>query len=210
MRIGPYEIEGELGRGAFGVVFRARQDGIARPVAVKVLSTSRAASGNARERFRREARLLAKVHHPGVVAVHDAGEADGLLWYAMDLVAGEALDEVLVRNGPFAPERACEIVRDVALAIGALHGHTILHRDLKPANVLLDAAGRPLVADFGLALDLSSTDERLTRSGASVGTPSFMSPEQLAGGELDARADLYALGGLLYTLLTGHEPHSDA
>jgi serine/threonine-protein kinase len=207
-RIGPYEIVRELGRGSMGVVFLVRVPGMKRELAVKVMSTARLSNETARERFRREAKLLARVRHPNVIQVHDAGEDGGRLWYSMDVVKGESLEERVQRSGPLDPLTACAFLRDVALAVQAIHDQGILHRDLKPANILIDEAGKPLLADFGLALDLDQDDAtRLTKTGASVGTPMYMSPEQVhAKRDVDARADVYGLGAILYYALAGQEP----
>src|SRR5262245_38735515 len=121
-----------------GVVYLARQPGLNRELAVKVLSGSRLANAVARERFRREAKLIARIHHPTVIRVHDAGEDGGFFWYSMDRVSGESLEDVVFKKGALEPRRACLLVRDVALAVQALHDAGIVHRDLKPANVLLE------------------------------------------------------------------------
>ncbi|HZU97935.1 MAG TPA: protein kinase, partial [Planctomycetota bacterium] len=207
-RVGDYEIVSELGRGSMGVVFLVRKKGVERDLALKVISDSKLANPTSRERFRREARMLAKVNHPGVLRVHDAGEEQGLLYYVMDVVKGESLEDRVGRTGPLPVPLACSVLRDVALALDEIHRQGIVHRDMKPANVLLDErTGKPLIADFGLARDVMSEDERLTKTGHSVGTPAFMSPEQVrARRDVDARADVYALGAILYFTLTGTDP----
>ena len=203
-----YEVVRELGRGAMGVVFLVRRPGFDRELALKTIAGARAGNPLSRERFRREAKLLARVSHPGVIRVHDAGEEQGVLYYVMDLVKGESLEELVARRGPLPEREACALLREVAHALAAIHEAGIVHRDLKPANVLLEAAtGHPLIADFGLALELESDEERLTRSGASVGTPDYMSPEQVrAAKDVDARSDVHALGAILYFALTGRAP----
>jgi Protein kinase domain len=200
---GPYELLEELGRGAFGVVYRARDRRDGRPVALKVLTS---VAGSGAERFAREAAGLARLRHPGVVGLLDAGVARGFPYLAMELVEGGSLED-LERFGA-SPTRAAQLIRDVALALAHAHAQGVLHRDVKPANILLDALGRPRLADFGLAR-LVERDSSLTVSGAMLGTPAFSAPEQLRGdrGAVDARSDVYALGATLYSLLTGRPPH---
>jgi serine/threonine protein kinase len=207
-RFAGYEIVRELGRGAMGVVFLARRPGFDRELALKTIAGARAGNPLSRERFRREAKLLARINHPGVIRVHDAGEEQGVLYYVMDVVKGESLEELVARRGPLPEREAGALLVEVARSLAAIHEAGIVHRDLKPANILLDAATRrPLIADFGLALELESDGERLTRSGASVGTPDYMSPEQVrAAKDVDARSDVHALGAILYFALTGRAP----
>jgi tetratricopeptide (TPR) repeat protein/predicted Ser/Thr protein kinase len=190
-----------------GVVYLVRKPGVARDLALKVISGSKAMNELSRERFRREVKLLARVRHPAVIRVHDAGEDQGVLWYVMDVVSGESLDDLVRRRGPLPEADACALMEEVARAVDAIHEAGIVHRDLKPGNVLVDArTGKPLIADFGLARDVEN-EERLTRTGSSVGTPSYMAPEQVrAEKDVDARADVYALGAILYYALTGHDP----
>ncbi|MCO5169969.1 MAG: bifunctional serine/threonine-protein kinase/formylglycine-generating enzyme family protein [Planctomycetes bacterium] len=206
-----YEVEGELGRGAMGVVLRARERSTGRRVALKLVVGPRdagdaARAARARERFRREGEITASLRHPGIVRVHAAGEADGVHFLAYELVEGcRTLEDVLV-EGEADLARRVALVRDVARALGHAHARGVVHRDVKPSNVLVDAAGRVRVADFGLAL--AQGLERLTATGAAVGTPFYMAPEQVAG-RRDAHGpatDVWALGVLLYLVVAGELP----
>ncbi len=201
-----FEVVAEIGRGGTGVVYRARQRSLGREVAVKVLKAGDLLFGSALARFEREARALARLRHPHIVAVHEVGSTEGRLWYAMDLVEGRSLAERL-REGPMAPEAAARLVADVADAVAYVHGHGLVHRDLKPGNILLDAHSTPYVTDFGLALELGA-DDGLTLTGQIVGTPAYMSPEQARGetASVGPATDVYALGVVLYECLTGKRP----
>ncbi|MBI4574875.1 MAG: protein kinase [Planctomycetes bacterium] len=203
--LGRYVIRGVLGRGGMGVVYRALDPELGREVALKVLSGGALASESHRERFRREARTAARLAHPRVVRVHDVGTHQGAPYFTMDLVEGEPLTRI--------PEGGCPDLRAsfallarVAEAVHYLHSQGVVHRDLKPGNILVDLAGEPHVTDFGLALDREA-DGRLTRSGAVLGTPSYMAPEQCGGGgDVDARTDVWALGAVAYAMATGRPP----
>ncbi len=204
-RFGPYEILGEIGRGGMGVVYRARQSGLGRDVALKILAGGTHASDDQRRRFLAEARMAARIRHPRIVVIHDAGEHQGQLYYCMDLVVGEDLGARLAR-GPLPLAVAVQLVADVARAVDHLHAAGVLHRDLKPRNILLDGADRPFITDFGLARD-DSADGDPTATGTVLGTPAYMAPEQACGGgAVDARCDVYALGAILYELLAGRPP----
>ncbi len=210
-RIGPYELLDELGRGGMGRVFRARHVQTAAIHAIKLVTAAPAdaeAAGRRLARFRREVEVLARVGgHPGVVAIHSVGIAGGQPWCAMELVEGETLHQRL-RHGRFPPADAVALVAEIARALDFVHGHGVVHRDLKPENILIGADGRPRVSDFGLAYDVF--DDALTRSGALLGTPAFMPPEQVARDRrtdsLGAAADVYGLGALLYACLTARPP----
>jgi WD40 repeat protein/predicted Ser/Thr protein kinase len=201
-----YLLEKEIGHGGMGVVYRARQVSLGRVVAVKVLLLGRYSSAGTVERFRREAQAVAALRHPQIVSIYDVGECDGQHFFAMEYVAGRSLAERL-REGPMPPRRAAEIVRDIARAIGYAHQQGILHRDLKPSNVLLDLLGGVHITDFGLAKRLDESSD-LTVTGQLVGTPNYLSPEQADGkrGKLGPTTDVYAMGALLYELLTGRPP----
>src|SRR3954463_9641400 len=187
-----------------GVVYRATDRRLNRPVAIKLIADDGASDPAFRERFEREAKLTASIDHPNVIPVYSAGEIDGQLYLATRFVDGTDLHALLRRDGPLEPQRAADVVEQVGEALDAAHAAGLVHRDVKPANVLL--SGRhAYLSDFGLTRSveaeaaLTDTDERL-------GTVDFMSPEQLRGGRIDARTDVYALGCLLYTTLTGSPP----
>ncbi|HBP18367.1 MAG TPA: hypothetical protein DEA08_11330, partial [Planctomycetes bacterium] len=185
-RIGPYVLRGLLGRGGYGSVFRAFDPRHGREVALKLLE---APSERSRERFKREARAVARLAHPSIVTLLDSGEAEGRPYLVQELIEGATLDErELDLRGRVS------VVRDAARAVAYAHAQGVLHRDLKPSNLLVDAAGRGHVIDFGLARVLGT--KRLTRSGEAFGTPAFMAPEQAGHGKhpIDERADVYALG----------------
>ena len=206
-RFGPFILLAFLGQGGMGSVYRARDPSLGRDVALKLLPGPLPET-RVRERFAREVRAAARLHHPGIVAVHQLVEIPDGIGYAMDLVEGGSLAAQLSRAGPLAPRRAAEVVRDVALAIDYAHACGVVHRDLKPGNILLDADGRPRVADFGLAR--VAGDARLTRSGEVLGTPAYMAPEQARGEDTGAPADVYALGAVLYEVLAGAPPFDGA
>jgi eukaryotic-like serine/threonine-protein kinase len=205
-RVGDYELIEEISRGGLGVVFRARQISLGREVAIKLLRDGAVARPEDRERFRTEALAAAALDHPNIVPVHEVGDDAGRAFIAMRLVPGRDL-AAATRDGPLPPGKAAELLARIAQAIQHAHDRGVLHRDLKPANVLLDLAGEPHVTDFGLARRLD--DERdLTLSGEVVGTPGYLSPEQAAGRSRDVSraSDIWALGALLYHLLTGRAP----
>jgi tRNA A-37 threonylcarbamoyl transferase component Bud32/tetratricopeptide (TPR) repeat protein len=200
-----YEILGVLGRGGMGVVYKARQISLDRIVALKMIRDGTLASSEERARFRAEAQAIARLQHPHVVQVFEVGEHQGQPYFSLELVSGGSLAEHL-HGLPQLPEQAARLVETLARAVHAAHQQGIVHRDLKPANVLLTADGTAKVGDFGLAKRLDSSF--LTRSGAILGTPAYMAPEQ-AGGPSEAigpRSDVYALGAILYEMLTGRPP----
>ncbi len=201
---GRYAIEVELGRGAMGVVYRARDQVLDRTVAFKELPAHLTEDAALVERFRREARALARLSHPHIVQVHDLVESGRQLWMAMELVTGGSVEQELERQGKLSFDRALELARQMAEALAHAHEQGVIHRDFKPANVMLDRTGSAKVTDFGLAK--LSLDPGLTQAGAVMGSPSYMSPEQATGGEADARSDIYALGATVYEMLTGAPP----
>jgi serine/threonine protein kinase/Flp pilus assembly protein TadD len=199
---GPYDILGEVARGGMGIVYRALQRDLKRIVALKVMKEGEGASKKQIKRFQRETETAAKLQHPNVVAVHEVGCHQGFHYFTMDLIEGDALDQVVKRGEKMPLERVLQIVEEVARAVHYAHGKGIIHRDLKPANILLDTDGHPKVTDFGLAKSIDHKS-MLTRTGAVVGTPFYMPPEQAKGdNDIDQRADVYALGVILYELLT--------
>ena len=203
-RFGDYEVLAELGRGGMGTVYKARQDSTGRVVAVKTLDMMMGMSQNARERFLNEARAMAKLRHRNIVTVYEVGEAKGVPFLVMEYVEGKPLSEIIKRKLP-GDRRVVTWMIKIAEAVQHAHEHGIIHRDLKPGNVMIDAQGEPVVMDFGLAKDLVA-NAQLTMTDEIVGTPSYMSPEQVKGAPVDARSDVFSLGSLLYSLLTGEPP----
>ncbi|MEE8491991.1 MAG: protein kinase, partial [Acidimicrobiia bacterium] len=203
-----YVLERELGHGGMGVVFLANDLTLHRRVAIKVVQPDLADHGNITQRFLTEARTVARLRHPNIVAIHAAGEADGLLYYVMDYVDGESLRQRLIREERLPVEQVRSIVKDVAAALNAAAVAGVVHRDIKPANVLLDAAsGRAMLVDFGIARICGADGGAvITGDGLVLGTPTYMSPEQASGDQIDARSDLYALGVMGYEMLAGKPP----
>jgi eukaryotic-like serine/threonine-protein kinase len=204
-RIGRYEIERRIGSGGMGVVFKAIDTELNRPVAVKVLAPHLARNGAARQRFSRESRAAAAVVHEHVVAIHNVDSTAEHPYLVMQYVSGESLQSRVEREGPLGVERILRIGVQAALGLSAAHQQGIVHRDIKPANILLeDGVDRLLITDFGLARTVD--DASLTHTGVVAGTPNYMSPEQASGDEVDHRTDLFSLGSVLYFVATGHPP----
>jgi serine/threonine protein kinase len=208
-RFGRYEILTELGRGAMGVVYKARDPKINRVVAVKTISLAGQPAEEEleyRERFFREAEAAGRLSHPGIVTIFDVGEEPETRapYIVMEFVGGQSLDKLLSRGDHKLPvERALQLTLELAEALDCAHGQGVVHRDLKPANILLTEDGHAKIADFGVAkLNLANH----TLAGRALGTPAYMSPEQLNGEDVDGRSDLFSLGVLLYTVLTGYKP----
>ncbi len=204
-RLGRYEVERLIGSGGMGVVFKAFDTELNRPVAIKLLAPYLASSGPARQRFAREARAAAAVVHPHVVPIHNVETERELPFIVMQYVSGESLQARIDRDGAL---ELCEILRigmQVADGLSAAHQQGIVHRDIKPLNILLEEdVDRALISDFGLAR--AADDASLTRTGFHPGTPQYMSPEQASGQTVDARSDLFSLGSMLYTMCTGRPP----
>jgi Protein kinase domain len=198
-------IEELLGTGGMGVIYRATDLRLGRPVALKLISADGASDPALRERFEREARLTASIDHPNVIPVYAAGEEDGHLYLVMRYVPGTDLHALLRREGRLAPGRAAAIVAQIADALDAAHAAGLVHRDVKPANVLI-AGSHIYLSDFGITRVQDAETTRITESGGWVGTVDFMAPEHLRGQPADARADVYALGCVLHTTLTGTPP----
>lgn len=192
-----------LGQGGMARVYRGKQEKLDRYVAIKVLPPYYAADPAFVERFKLEARAMARLSHPNIVTVHDTGEGDGRLYIIMEYVSGGTLRERMTAGMPLRD--VTRIIHEIAGALSYAHAQGIVHRDVKPVNVLMDTTGRAVLSDFGIAKVLQ-TSAALTRAGAGVGTPEYMSPEQCRGGAVDHRADIYALGVMLYELLTGRTP----
>ena len=204
-----YTIEGEIGRGGMGVVYRARDERLQRRVAIKVLPPELAFQQDIRQRFTREAQTAARLSHPHIVPIHSVGEGQGLVYFVMGYVDGESVGARIKRRGQLPVEEVRRIMRETADALSAAHAVSIIHRDIKPDNILLEGTrGRVMVTDFGIAKALSSTSgATLTGVGVAIGTPQFMSPEQAAGErEIDGRSDLYSLGIVSYQMLLGELP----
>jgi len=203
--LGDYELLEEIGCGGQGVVYRARQKSLNRTVALKVLSTGRWAKQLRLKRFRLEAETAASLDHPNIVPIYEIGECDGSCYFSMKLVEGAPLDQ-LVRRELLPIRRTAELIAKLSRAVHYAHQRGILHRDIKPGNILIDAKGEPHLTDFGLAR-LTETESTVTRTIETLGTPSYMAPEQALGSsELTAATDVYGLGAVLYHLLTGHPP----
>ena len=204
--LGDNELFEEIARGGMGVVYRARQRGLDREVALKVLRGGEFADDEARRRFHVEAAAAARLQHPGIVAIHDIGEDDGVPWFSMDLLTGGNLVR-RVGEMPLPAKEAARCVRQVADAVQYAHEQGVLHRDLKPSNILLGSDGLPRVTDFGIARRIAvDTTDPLTRTGQGLGSPGYAAPELALGGTADVRTDVYGLGALLYYLLTGRPP----
>lgn len=208
--LGNYRILAPLGQGGMARVYKAYQESLDREVAVKVLPPWYAADRSFVERFNLEAKLVARLSHPNIVTVHDASEQNGHLYIVMQLVDGgtlkHRLDLLHTQRRFMDTAEALPIFIQLASALTYAHEQGVVHRDVKPVNVLMDRSGRPILSDFGIAKVLASTKDALTRPGAGVGTPEYMSPEQCLGGAVDGRADIYALGVMLFEALTGRTP----
>jgi serine/threonine protein kinase len=210
-RIGRYEIVAEVGRGAMGSVFKARDPLVGRTVALKTIHSAALAGEQSleyRARFQREARASGVLAHPGIVPVFDVGEHDGAPFLVMEFVDGRTLADAIKKGERFPLDRVCDIGQQIAEALGYAHRQGVIHRDIKPANILLTArevygSERPRITDFGIAKLAAS---EITTHGQLLGTPSFMPPEQFTGTPVDGRADLFSLGVILYSLATGEQP----
>jgi serine/threonine-protein kinase len=205
-----YAIEREIGSGGMATVYLAQDLKHNRQVAVKVLDPGLAESLGA-DRFLREIETAANLTHPHILPLFDSGEADGFLFYVMPYVKGEALRTRLTKEKQLPVEDAVQIIREIADALAYAHREGVIHRDVKPANIMLDE-GHAVLADFGVAhAVVEAKDERITRTGTSLGTPAYMSPEQAMGElDLDGRSDQYALGCVLFEMLAGHPPFTGA
>ena len=200
---GCWRVDAPLGQGGMGGVFQVTDLRTGRAAALKIMLPGGAARAR-QARFAREAQVLARITHPGVVRVHASGEHRGMPWFVMELLEGQDLERLVARAGPLEPSAAAALVEQAARAVAACHAAGVIHRDLKPANVIVSPDGAKVI-DFGLAR--GESDDRLTRTGELLGTPFSMAPEQLTGGVVDERADVYALGTVLYLALTGVPVH---
>ena len=203
-KVGSARIVREIGRGGMGVVYEAFQEGLDRPVAVKALDVKLTRSKDVVERFRREGRAYAKLRHEAIVQVHDLVERDEGLYLVTEFVDGTDLARLMAQGGALPPDCVALVGARVAEALDYVHFNALLHRDVKPANVMVSREGEVKLMDFGIAKGEADSD--LTRAGMLVGSPSYMAPEVLAGGEAGPAADLWALGVSMYELLTGEKP----
>jgi serine/threonine protein kinase len=208
-RFGRYEVQKLLGAGGMGAVYLAHDSQLDRPVALKIPRFSGADEAHLRERFLREARAAAMLHHAHICPVHDVGEIDGVPYLTMGFIEGRSLSEVLrTQTAPLRPRAVAILLRKLALALEEAHRHRVIHRDLKPANIIVTKRGEPVVMDFGLARRGGTADPRLTHDGAIMGTPAYMAPEQARGdpNAMGPACDIYSLGVILYQLLSGRLP----
>ncbi|HEY2805056.1 MAG TPA: protein kinase [Gemmatimonadales bacterium] len=199
-----YAVEKELGRGGMAVVYKGKEKGLEREVAIKVLPPEMALQGGTADRFRREARLAASLEHQNIIPVYRVGEEKNLIYMAMKFVRGRALDSIIEQQGALPIPVVTRILAAAAAGLAHAHEHGVVHRDIKGANILIELDGRPLVADFGIARAM--TENSLTASGMVIGTPNFMSPEQCGGSKVGPQSDQYSLGVLGFQMLTGQLP----
>jgi len=204
--LGQFQITRELGRGGMAVVYQAYQPALQRYVAIKVLPPQLGLDPDFVTRFRHEAIAAARLKHPNIVTVYDVGSEGGVNYIVMELIDGESLASVIRQSGAMPLERAGRILGQVAVALDYAHAQGFVHRDIKPGNVMLGAGDHVTLMDFGIAKALSGT--RLTQTGATIGTPEYMSPEQVRGAGVDHRSDIYSLGIVAYEMLTGNVPFS--
>ena len=220
MRVGDYELREEIGRGGMGVVYRAHQKTLERVVALKMIPNATFAAEHELARLRSEAQAAARLNHPHIIPVYDVGEHNGQPWFSMQLIEGKTLSTRLM-DGPMPDDDAVTLLIPIVEAIEAAHSAGVLHRDIKPSNILIRKDGEPFITDFGLAkrvsvaeesLVLSGSEDGLTISGAIVGTPSWMSPEQAASDHdsIGPASDVYSLGAVLYAMLAGRPPFQAA
>jgi serine/threonine-protein kinase len=202
-RIGRYDLLERIGRGGMGVVYRANDTVLGRPVAIKMLVSDIDVSDEARERFYREARSAGQLTHRNIITIYDIGEDHGRAYIVMELLSGQSLAALLGRGGPLPAEQQIEIMARVCEGLAFAHARGIIHRDIKPANIFVTADGQTKILDFGVARIASS---KLTRSGFIVGTPDYMSPEQVMGKVVDPRSDVFSAGAVFYELLSGRKP----
>jgi serine/threonine protein kinase len=202
-----YEIRGLVGRGAMGAVYRAHQVTLDRDVAIKLLPMEVSVDRAFADRFVREARAMAKLSHPNIISVYHFGTTpEGHLFFVMEFIEGSDLSQI-IRSDGFTPDRALAIVAQVCMALAYAHGKGVIHRDIKPANVMVDKKGHAKLTDFGVArIEDPDGGAEATRAGAVIGTPSYMSPEQIQGQPIDRRTDIFSAGVLFYQLLTGQKP----
>jgi serine/threonine-protein kinase len=206
---GRYQIIKKLGAGAFGTVYKAKDRILGRMLAIKTIRLEGLAAAGAGldellERFKREAQVSAQLKHPNIVTIYDIGDSEGVSYLAMEFIDGVGLDRVIATTGRLPLDRAAAIAQQIADALDFAHKHGVVHRDIKPANIMMETGDRVKVTDFGIA-KVTTSGEHLTMTGSLLGTPSYMSPEQARGTELDGRSDLFAVGCIIYEMLAGHK-----
>src|SRR5215471_5452935 len=202
--VGRYEIIGELGRGAMGVVYKAQDPTIGRTVALKTmrLDVHGLENGDVLRRFKNEARAAGILNHPNIVTIYDAGEQDGMFYIAMEFIEGTTLHAMLAEKRVLGAEEIIQLSRQICRGLDYAHSNGIVHRDIKPANIMITGNGTVKIMDFGIA----KSGGQVTNTGQVLGTPNYMSPEQVKGRPLDGRSDLFSLGVILYEMLTGEKP----
>jgi serine/threonine protein kinase len=206
--LGRYEVVAELGAGAMGTVYRGRDKVLDRDVAIKVPKLENAdARTQMLQRFYREARAVARLNHPSICPIYDVGEIDGKVFIAMGFVKGSTLDSVVGKGRVLSPREAATLIQKICLAMQHAHDHQVVHRDLKSANIMLDSDGLPVLLDFGLAMLRDEKDSGITHQGQILGSPAYMSPEQVNGRGVDHRSDIFSLGVIFYEALTGKRPY---
>lgn len=204
---GRYEILREIGRGGMGVVYLVRHQRLGFPLALKAMNIQRSNREKSQQRFLREIKSLAELHHPNLVRIHDSGEFGQIPYYVMEYIPGGSLYQKLQEQGALSTKEALQIAGKLASGLQAAHECRILHRDLKTENILFRKNGEPVLTDFGLVLDIADESKRLTKVGCVVGTPHYMSPEQITQpNDIDGRSDVFSLGIVLYEMLTGQNP----
>ncbi len=204
--LGSYKIIDKLGQGGMATVFKAHESSLNRMVALKVLSPHLSEDTDFIKRFQREAQAAAQLNHPHIVQIYAIGEEQGMHFFSMEYIKGETLAQIIKKEKQLPLARAIAVVRQVAEALDQAHQAAMVHRDIKPSNIMIDAAGRAKVTDFGIA-HLARSQTKLTREGSVIGTPEYLSPEQCAGQPVDGRSDIYSLGVTFYEMLTGKTPY---
>jgi eukaryotic-like serine/threonine-protein kinase len=205
MKYGRYEIVKELGKGGMGVVYQAHDPQIDRPVALKVLRVDRVVNEEFVSRFFKEAKFIGRLSHPNIVTVYDVGRDHGTIYIAMEYLQGHPLNEV-IRSEPLGVEKTLDIAAQISNALGYAHDKGIVHRDIKPSNIILTHEGDVKLTDFGIARAEDQNAAQQTQTGVILGTPFYMSPEQVMGKRVDGRSDLFSLGVILYELIVGQKP----
>ncbi|MEO8002428.1 MAG: serine/threonine-protein kinase, partial [Arenimonas sp.] len=208
-QIAHYQLVSELGRGGMGVVYKAYEPTLERYVAIKELSSSLSHDPDLVQRFVREARAMAALNDPHIIQIHFIGQNGEQPYFAMEFVDGESLSSLLEREGPLKTDDALKICQQAARGLASAHSQGVIHRDIKPSNLMLNKRDQLKIADFGIAFTQKDFSKKLTATGDVVGTPGYLSPEVCLGNPVDARSDLFALGIVLYEMLSGQIPFND-